>query len=52
MNCTDNIANDVGTVLFGREAVELGIIDEVGGLSGALKKLREMISLQNMENNL
>ena len=52
MNCTDNMANDVGTVLFGREAVELGIIDEVGGLSNALKKLREMIALQNMENNI
>ena len=46
------MANDVGTVLFGREAVELGIIDEVGGLSNALKKLREMIALQNMENNI
>lgn len=43
MNCTDNMANDVGTVLFGKEAVKLGIIDEVGGLSQALKKLREMI---------
>lgn len=43
MNCTDNMANDVGTVLFGREAVKLGIIDEVGGLSQALGKLREMI---------
>lgn len=52
MNCTDNMANDVGTVLFGREAVELGIIDEVGGLSNALKKLREMISLQNVENTV
>ncbi|MBQ9972954.1 MAG: ATP-dependent Clp protease proteolytic subunit [Firmicutes bacterium] len=44
MNCTDNMANDVGTVLFGNEAVKLGIIDEVGGLSQALKKLREMIN--------
>lgn len=44
MNCTDNMANDVGTVLFGDEAVKLGIIDEVGGLSQALKKLREMVN--------
>lgn len=40
MNRTDNMPNDVGTILFGHEAVEIGIIDEVGGLSHALKKLR------------
>ena len=44
MNSTDNIANDVGTVLFGDEAVKLGVIDEVGGLSQALSKLRSMIN--------
>lgn len=43
MNCTDNMANDVGTLLFGPEAVEMGIIDEIGSLSEALKKLRSMI---------
>lgn len=43
VNRTDNIANDVGTVLFGQEAVNIGIIDEVGGLKQALGKLREMI---------
>ncbi len=43
MNCTDNMANDVGTLLFGPEAVEMGIIDEIGSLSAALKKLRSMI---------
>ncbi len=43
MNCTDNMANDVGTLLFGEEAVNLGIIDRVGSLSDALKKLRSMI---------
>lgn len=40
MNRTDNMPNDVGTILFGHEAVEIGIIDEVGGLSQALRKLR------------
>lgn len=44
MNCTDNMPNDIGTILFGKEAVEIGIIDEVGGLSQALGKLRELIS--------
>lgn len=43
MNCTDNMANDVGTLLFGKEAVDLGIIDEVGSLSEAIKRLRSMI---------
>lgn len=43
MNRTDNMPNDVGTILFGHEAVEIGIIDEVGGLSHALKKLRSEI---------
>jgi ATP-dependent protease ClpP protease subunit len=40
MNRTDNMPNDVGTILFGHEAVEIGIMDEVGGLSDAIKKLR------------
>ena len=43
MNCTSNMANDVGTLLFGEEAVEMGLIDEVGSLKQALKKLKEMI---------
>ena len=42
MNCTDNKANDVGTLLFGREAVDIGIIDEIGTLKKALDKLREL----------
>lgn len=40
INCTDNMANDVGTILFGKEAVEAGLIDETGGISSAIKKLR------------
>ncbi len=43
MNCTDNMANDVGTLLFGPEAVDMGIIDQLGSLADALKKLRKMI---------
>ena len=39
----DMLATDVGTVLEGREAVECGLIDEIGGLSDALKMLNEMI---------
>ena len=43
MNCTDNMANDVGTVLFGHEAVKIGMIDKVGGLNDAISKLRSML---------
>ena len=39
----DMLATDVGTVLEGTEAVACGLIDEIGGLSEALKKLDEMI---------
>lgn len=44
MNRTDDMPNDIGTILFGKEAVDIGIIDEVGGLSQALGKLRNIIS--------
>ena len=33
---TGKLANDVGTIITGREAVELGLIDSVGGLADAL----------------
>ncbi|MDO4552932.1 MAG: ATP-dependent Clp protease proteolytic subunit [Bacillota bacterium] len=42
MRSTDDMANDVGTILYGREAVEMGLIDEVGGLEKALGKLKSM----------
>ncbi|MBR3942247.1 MAG: ATP-dependent Clp protease proteolytic subunit, partial [Clostridia bacterium] len=40
---TKEIANDVGTVLFGEEAVRHGIMDAVGTIHDALKKLHQMI---------
>jgi ATP-dependent protease ClpP protease subunit len=43
MNSTDNMAADIGTILVGQEAVDLGLIDEVGGLTQALGKLKSMI---------
>lgn len=46
MNSNDNMSNDVGTVLFGKEAVETGIIDEVGGVSQAIGELRGRIEMQ------
>ncbi len=39
----DCIANDVGTILDGEEAVRLGLMDAVGGLDAALETLRAMI---------
>ncbi|MBQ4091003.1 MAG: ATP-dependent Clp protease proteolytic subunit [Clostridia bacterium] len=39
----DMMATDVGSIIEGREAVEYGLIDEVGGLDKALEALREMI---------
>ena len=43
----DQIATDCGSIVEGREAVEYGIIDEVGGLDRALAVLREMIERQH-----
>lgn len=43
MLTTDEIANDVGSVLFGEQAVECGLIDAVGGLNDALEALYTMI---------
>lgn len=37
------MAKDLGTVLVGQEAVDVGLIDEVGGLENAIKKLEEMM---------
>jgi len=39
---TGELVRDVGTVLIGKDAVELGLIDELGGLDKALAKLREL----------
>lgn len=41
------LVKDVGTLLEGEDAVKEGIIDEVGGISQALKKLHEMIDEKN-----
>ncbi len=39
----DMIANDIGSILDGEQAVRTGLIDEVGGLDVALYRLKEMI---------
>ena len=40
---TGILTKDVGTILVGEEVVRNGIIDEVGGIQEAIKKLHEMI---------
>lgn len=40
---TGELAADVGSVIYGEEAVKLGLIDEIGGLSAALGHLHRMI---------
>ena len=39
----DDMAADVGSVVYGEEAVSLGIIDQVGGLSDGLACLYRQI---------
>ena len=41
---TGELARDIGTVLVGEEAVNEGLIDEVGGVSQALAKLKSLIA--------
>ncbi|EIA29139.1 Putative endopeptidase, partial [Candidatus Arthromitus sp. SFB-4] len=40
---TGDLLNDMGTILIGQEAVDVGLIEEVGGITDALKKLNSMI---------
>ena len=43
MMATGEMATDVGTILYGKEAVASGLIDQLGGLSDALQELHSMI---------
>lgn len=43
---TGEMATDVGTILYGKEAVSSGLIDKLGGLSDALSALHKMIDKQ------
>ena len=46
MMATGEMATDVGTILYGKEAVASGLIDRLGGLSDALAALHKMIEKQ------
>lgn len=41
---TGEMATDVGTILYGKEAVASGLIDKLGGLNDALSCLHKMIN--------
>ncbi|HEY5524608.1 MAG TPA: ATP-dependent Clp protease proteolytic subunit [Clostridium sp.] len=44
---TEALLNDVGTMLIGKDAVDCGLINEVGGISNALAKLNSLIEKSN-----
>lgn len=47
MMATGKMATDVGTILYGKEAVSCGLIDRLGGISDALTALHKMIEKGN-----
>ncbi len=48
---TEMLTRDLGTVLVGKEAVEQGLIDEVGGIKEALGKLYQLIEEREQEQD-
>lgn len=51
MMATGEIATDVGTILYGKEAVASGLIDRLGGLNDALSALHRMIDKKKYKSN-
>lgn len=41
---TGELARDIGTVLVGKDAVDAGLIDDVGGVKEAVAKLKELMN--------
>lgn len=50
MMATGEMATDVGTILYGKEAVRSGLIDKLGGLNDALSALHKMIEKHRLRN--
>lgn len=50
MFATDQMAADIGTVVYGDEAVRLGLINSLGGLKDALSYLHEEIKKSREKN--
>ncbi len=47
-----NLTRDIGTNVIGADAVEFGLINEVGGIGPALKKLEELIENNEQQEGL
>ena len=52
MMATGEMATDVGTILYGRDAVAVGLIDHLGGLSDALEALHGQIQKRRDQNKV
>lgn len=50
MMATGEMATDVGTILYGKEAVSSGLIDKLGTLNDALSALHKMIDKHKVRN--
>jgi ATP-dependent protease ClpP protease subunit len=46
---SDELLNDMGTILIGKQAVDYGLIDKVGGIHDALSKLDSLIEDKKKE---
>jgi len=52
MFSTSELANDVGSIIVGHDAVSAGLINEIGGLKEAMDKLREIIQSEREDKNI
>lgn len=46
---TGEMARDIGTTVVGRDAVKYGLVNEIGGLGQAMRKLNELIEAKRRE---
>lgn len=49
---TGDLARDIGSVLVGKDAVEAGLINEIGSLSQALTKLKQLVQEQKTRGEI
>ncbi|HAN20607.1 MAG: hypothetical protein A2Y15_08985 [Clostridiales bacterium GWF2_36_10] len=49
---TDEMTTDIGTMIDGAEAVNMGLIDQIGGLGDAIAALKELILENKNQNNV
>lgn len=51
MFATGELAQDIGTILIGQDAVDVGLIDQVGGLKEAYAEIKRLIEEDTMNLN-